>query len=395
MDEQTRAIIHHRVFGEDFNRAVFSGVEKGLEIQWQRVVIRPVLIRGERYWQFAYFDEKKDVTKNYLRLEAGEKLDQLLNLPFRNVTIEAGDRRLEVRLSKKGKMLKRESRNAEARAPDLEHDHRKIKLLTPENAGAFLQAVEITTFDGRVRSEMQSKLRQINEFVRLVDETDVFERWPEGTPVRAVDLGCGKGYLTFALYHYLTVIRGLETELTGVDLKSDLLAKLEERRLALGWAGLRFVAGTIQDYVPEQAPEIVVALHACDTASDDALAKGLRWGSRLIVTAPCCQHYLQAQMAELDLPEAFEALMRHGILFERMGDLITDSLRAAYLRALGYRTEVIQFTPLEHTAKNLMIRAVKTGNPSDRKALDEYRVLKEYWGVTPYLEALIPIVDNV
>lgn len=391
MDSQTHVTIRSIVFGENFNRAIFSGVEKGAAIAWQRIVIRPVLIRGERYWQFSHFDEKKDITKNYLRLEAGQALDDLLEMPFRNVTVEAGERRLEIRITKKGKALQHESRIEGAAPPNLEHDRAKEKLLTPENALPMLQAVEIATADGRVRAEMQSKLRQINEFVRLVDETGVFNRWPEDTLLRAVDLGCGKGYLTFALYHYLAQMRGLQAELIGVDLKSDLLVKLEERRLALGWEGLRFVAGTIQDYQPGQAPQVVVALHACDTATDDALAKGLRWGSRLIVTAPCCQHYLQAQMADLLLPEAFAALTRHGILFERIGDLVTDALRAAYLRAWGYRTEVIQFTPLEHTAKNLMIRAVKTGKVPDRGAITEYWGLRNYWGVKPRLEMLAPL----
>jgi len=134
----------------------------------------------------------------------------------------------------------------------------------------------------------------------------------------------------------------------------------------------------------------VVALHACDTATDDALAQGLQWGSRLIVTAPCCQHYLQAQLAQHDTPAPFDALMRHGILFERMGDLLTDALRAAYLRVWGYRTEVIQFVSSEHSAKNLMIRAVKTAAAGDERTWQEYTALKSYWAVEPYLEKRFP-----
>jgi SAM-dependent methyltransferase len=239
---------------------------------------------------------------------------------------------------------------------------------------------------------MQAKLRQINEFVRLVDETGAFDAIEQ--PVRVVDFGSGKGYLTMALYFYLTEIRKLRAEVTGVDLKGEVLEKLNRRAEGLGWDGLRFVTGRIEDYRPETAPQVVVALHACDTATEDALAQGLAWGCKLIVTAPCCQHYLQAQLAERATPEPFGAVMRHGILFERMGDILTDSLRAAYLRVWGYRTEVIQFVSTEHTAKNLMIRAVKTHTGIDRRALEEYLALKAYWGVAPYLEGLAPLPDR-
>lgn len=372
MDDSYRQQAHQRILeDESFTRAVFSGPEKGAEIRWIRAAIRPVLLRGERHWQFAYFDQTRDITKNYLRLEAGRHLDELLEMPFRNLTIETTATRLEVRISKKGKPLVHETRlEAAGQLPDLSHDRIKDKWITAENptgnaAPPFLQVVEIMTADGRVRAEMQAKLRQINEFVRLVDETGVFDRWPAGLPVQVVDFGSGKGYLTFALYHYLTALKKLPAVMVGIDLKADVLEKLNRRSQSLGWDGLRFQVGKIEDYVPPQPPDVVVALHACDTATDDALAQGLRWGSRLIVTAPCCQHYLQAQLAQQDTPVSFSALMRYGILFERMGDLLTDALRAAYLRVWGYRTEVIQFVSSEHSAKNLMIRAVKTAASGD------------------------------
>ncbi len=374
---------------ETFVRATFSGPEKGAGLAWLRVTIRPLLLRGERHWQFSYFDEKKDIARNYLRLEAGQKLDELLALPFRNLTVEAGAARWEARRTKKGKLLLHTSRLTNAAPPDLAHDHAKPRLLAPDTAAPFLQAVGILTPDGRVRAEMQAKLRQINEFVRLVDETGAFEAAPASAPLRVVDFGCGRGYLTFALYHYLSFTLGREAEVVGVDLKADVLEALNRQAQALGWEGLRFQIGSIADYQPPAPPEVVVALHACDTATDDALAQAITWGCRLIVCAPCCQHELQAQMAGLPTPEAFAALARHGILFERLGDLLTDAARAALLRVMGYRAEVIQFVSTEHTAKNLMIRAVKTGPPGSRRAQAEYEALKAYWGFTPYLEKLL------
>ena len=172
--------------------------------------------------------------------------------------------------------------------------------------------------------------------------------------------------------------------MTGVDTKADLLAELGGTVRALGWDGLTFEAGTIADHEPHEPPDLVIALHACDTATDDALARAVAWGSRLVLAAPCCQHDLQAQLDRQGAPASAAPLLRHGIVRERLGDLLTDSLRAEILRAHGYRTDVIEFVSTEHTAKNLMIRAVRAGR-GDPAAADAARALAVEWGVTPAL----------
>lgn len=387
--------IQARIFSDGFIQARFSAPPKAdappLPQAWRRVLIRPVMLRGELHWQFSYFDAQKDITKNYLRLEAGQKLQEVLDYGFRSMMVETRSERLELQIAPNGKITRRATamKSPPQDEAALAHDRVKEKLIGPDNAAPFLQAVEIVTANGQVRAGMQAKLRQINEFVRLVDETGAFDALE--TPLRVVDFGSGKGYLTFALYFYLTQLRHMPADLTGVDLKAEVLNKLNQRAQRLGWDGLRFVTGSISDYRAEPPPQVVVALHACDTATDDALAKGLAWGSRLLVTAPCCQHHLQAQMAGLPTPAPFEAVSRHGILFERLGDILTDGLRAAYLRVWGYRTEVIQFVSAEHTSKNLMIRAVLTHPGIDQRARREYEALKAYWNVTPYLETLYPL----
>lgn len=387
MDSDYRQLVRERILeGGAFIRAVFSGEQKGASVPWMKVVVRPVELKGQVHWQFSYFDEKKDITKNHLD-EAASKVDELLALPFRNIFVESSAGNLQVNFTKKGKPLV--SRSKPSHAPtDLSHDRHKDRLLNEDNAAPFLKAVGILTQDGRIRADMQRKYKQVNEFLRLVDETASFSAWA-GSPIRIVDFGCGSGHLTFAMYYYLREVLGLDAHVTGVDLKSELMSQLQAKSETLGWERIKFQTGAIADYETDVPPDVVIALHACDTATDDALAKGIQWNSRVIVCAPCCQHQLQAQMAKVELPDSLASVFQDGIFFERMGDILTDTFRATILRIMGYRTDVTQFVPIEHTAKNLMIRAVKTSQAGNEKWVEQYRKLKSFWGVTPYLERLL------
>ena len=389
MAQDHKKLVRERILtNHSFVRAVFSGQQKGMSLAWVKVVVRPVEIKGERNLQFSYFDEKKDVTSNYLAAESTAPLDELLALPFRNIFVENTTGNLQVNISKKGKVLVNEVKAASPVIPDLSHDRQKSRLLTAENAEPFLKAVGIMTQDGKIRADMQRKFKQINEFLRLVDETDYFVHFRE-SPLHVVDSGCGNAYLTFAVYYYLHDILKLDAHVVGVDIKADLIERHQEKAKALGWSQLTFQTGRISDYRSEIVPDVVLALHACDTATDDALAQGIRWGSKLIVCAPCCQHELQQQMSQVPMPNALLPIFQHGILFERVGDILTDTFRASILRIMGYRTDVTQFVPLEDTAKNLMIRAVKTSPAGNARWIDEYRNLKKFWQVTPYLERLL------
>ena len=385
-----RQIVKERIFSSDaFIRAIFSGNQHGQDLKWIKVTIRPVQIKKERLLQFSYFDSQKDITKNFSGVEAIEKVDEIIHLNFKNIFVETKDNIVEVRLTKKGKALINEKRSMNsANNFDLAHDRKKQKMLSTPAAIPFLQTVGILTKDGKIKADMQRKFRQINEFLRLVDETDAFNEESQG-PVHVVDFGCGNAYLTFAIYFYLNEILGINAFVVGVDIKADLLEKHQEKARSLNWDHLNFKVGRIADYKPDFVPEIVIALHACDTATDDALAQGIRWGSKLIVAAPCCQHELQCQLSQSPTPDPFRSIAHYGILHERLGDILTDTLRAAILRNLGYHTEVIQFVSTEHTAKNLMIRAVKKDSPGNARSKEEYVQLKNYWHVIPYLESLL------
>ena len=382
--QQVRAKILAR---DSLVRAVFSGEQKGASLPWTKVVVRPVEIKGELHLQFSYFDEKKDITKNHLE-DAAAKVDELLALPFRNIFVESSAGNLQVNISKKGKALVSEPKSTATPVADLSHDHQKNRLLSAENAEPFLKAVGIMTSDDKIRADMQRKFKQINEFLRLVDETDSFQAL-SGQPVHVVDFGCGNAYLTFAIYYYLHDILKLDAHVTGVDIKADLIESHQQKTKSLGWSQLNFVVGQIADYKPEVIPNVVIALHACDTATDDALAQGIQWDSKLIVCAPCCQHELQEQMSHIPMPTSLLPVFHDGILFERMGDILTDTFRANILRIMGYRTDVTQFVPIEHTAKNLMIRSVKTSPAGNMRWVDEYKNLKSFWQVTPYLEKVL------
>jgi SAM-dependent methyltransferase len=390
MEHEYKDLIRERILDrETFVRATFSGGQKGSSMAWIKVVVRPVEIKGEINLQFSYFDEKKDTTQNYSFKQAASKVDELLALPFRNIFMESNAGNVQVNVSKKGRAIVNAFKPAAVPVPvNLAHNREKTRILSDENARPFLEAVGIMTKDGRIKADMQKKHKQINEFLRLLDETASFDAWG-GSPVNVVDFGCGSAHLTFAVYYYLRNILNLDARVTGVDVKADLIERHQKTAAAMGWDQLSFQVGYIADYQPETTPNVVLALHACDTATDDALVKGIQWESKVIVCAPCCQHELQEQLSNAPTPQQMLPVFHHGILFERMGDILTDTFRATILRIMGYRTDVTQFVPIEHTGKNLMIRSLKTTQPGDPRWVEEYRNLKSFWQVTPYLEQLL------
>ncbi|MCU0496145.1 MAG: SAM-dependent methyltransferase [Anaerolineae bacterium] len=371
-------------------RATFSGVQHKQSMTWVKLVIRPVLIKQVRHWQFSWFDARQNFVKNYGRDQVATALDDAFALPFANVHIQTTEETLQLRISKKGKPLLSRHAQAESIQPDLNHDRQKQTLINLQDSAPYLQAVGIMTQDGKIRADMRSKYTQIREFLRLLDESGAFADGQD-RPLAVVDAGCGNAYLTFAMYHYLRYERGWNVEMIGIDHNQRLIANHADKVTALGWDQLRFEACRIEDYSPEPPPEVVIALHACDTATDDAIALGIRAQSRVIVVAPCCHHHLQAQLNAGDHPAPFDEVLRYGLMLQRTGDILTDSFRALLLRIAGYRVEMVEFVGTEHTPKNLMLRAIKTHKAGDARLIEEYEQLKAFWRVTPYLETLIKV----
>jgi SAM-dependent methyltransferase len=372
--------------GDRFVSATLSGALADTSPPAQKVTVRPVELREGHRVQFSSFDGRRTTVVNIEPHEARAHFGELLAGGFANAYVRTLDGDLQLTHSRRGRpMLVRH--RASASQVDTAHDRPRARLVSDD--APFLRAFGITDDRGRVKPAMRAKHRQVARFVEIL--AAALDAVPEppaaGARFVAVDLGCGAGVLTAATYHYLTEVRGLDVSMTGVDTNAELLAKVGGVARALGWDGLTFTTGSIADHEPVHAPDLVIALHACDTATDDALARAVGWGAQLVLAAPCCQHDLQAQLDRRGAPEAAAPLLRHGIVRERLGDLLTDALRAEIMRGHGYRTDVIEFVSTEHTGKNLMIRAVRggTGTGAAHEAGAAAAALAGAWGVEPAL----------
>jgi SAM-dependent methyltransferase len=372
-------------------RAVGSGRRRGAEPPpYRRVELRYVDLKSGRHLQVTEYDERQAHIRN---APAGPEADgvvkQLLDAPYGSWHVETTTETLRLRYTKKGKALLH--RGTESREQDTGHDRHKDRLLDP--AAPFLTVLGISDRHGRVKPSRQSKYRQVEEFCKIlapaVDDAISAGRIPGDRSLHVVDLGCGNAYLTLAAYHLLTE-RGHDVRLTGIDHSAK--ARVRNTRITeeLGWSEhVTFVDATIADAEPATPPDVVLALHACDTATDDALARAVGWQAPLVLAAPCCHHDLQRQLKAADPPSPYALMTRYGIVRERFADVLTDALRASVLRQLGYRVEVMQFVDSAHTPRNLMLRATRTGAPADDTAREEYDALTTEWQVRPRLAELV------
>ncbi|MER7167620.1 SAM-dependent methyltransferase [Micromonospora sp. NPDC000207] len=356
-------------------RAVAAGRRRGQRPSVVRAELRPVTLKAGTRLQIATSDGDRPFTRNVTPgAEADAAVDALLAEPFGNWHVETVDATVQLRVTKSGEAQVHRARTARTPVEPGGHDRVKEYLLDPGDP-IFAEI-----------GGSAAKRRQVDAFLRALAAT-----LPDDLtgPLRVVDLGCGNAYLTFAAYRYLSR-RGLDVHLVGVDVRPDQRRRNTDLAGRLGWADrVTFVAGTIADAVVDPAPDLVLALHACDTATDEALARSLRWGARWVLAAPCCHHDLAAQLRTRPAPGAYDLLTRQGILRERFADVLTDALRAALLRLHGYRAEVVEFVDSQHTPRNLLIRARRTGAEGTPAQRAEYRDLVDQWGVTPRLETLL------
>lgn len=369
---------------EKFARLTLQGKVRGEAVPWRKIVVRPVVIKGQRHLQVSWFTATQDITKNFRGAEAAAQVDEILAVPWSSVRVEGVDEEINVQVTKKGKPIINRSRPSKQQAPELAHNRTKALPLPADKPDQLLQTLDIMDAQGKVRPHMQGKFGQINEFLKLLDHAGELERI-DHSPLQILDCGSGSAYLTFAVYHYLNHIRGIPASLIGIDVNEHVVRKSMHRSAELGYDALCFQRSSIVEYQPEVQPDIVLALHACDTATDEAIMQGIRSDASMVVCVPCCHHDLQEQLKS----ELFKPVLRHGILQQRLGDILTDALRALVLRIMGYRTDVIEFVSSEHTAKNLMIRAVKATAPGDKQFVREYLEMKTFWQVTPHLEQLL------
>lgn len=383
-----KALVRRLALDEDaFIQLTLKGkIRGGAQSPWRMITVRPVQLKTGRHLQFSYFDARQDITRNYAGDEAVRQLDEALAIPFSVIVARTTHQDVTVQISKKGKALIHSAAPRSTAAPDLAHDASKALPIPAGQPDAYLHATGIMNSAGQIRPGKSAKFHQINEFLKLLEHTGELDNL-SARPLRVVDFGCGAAYLTLGTYHYLNHIRGIPALVDGVDNNPQLIARNTRAAHDLGYEGAHFYESAISDYAVSAPPDIVLALHACDTATDDALAQAIRHQARLVLAAPCCHHHLHQQLQPVD---PFRPVLRHGIMKKRLGDLLTDSLRALILRISGYKTDVIEFVASEHTDRNLMIRAARR---DDRQVVEdfarEYLALKAFWGVTPYLETLL------
>lgn len=344
-------------FNIDFVSAVLSNPrEKDGTV---KVKIRPVMKQDRLLFQC---EEYRNNQAFHLNLEAEATSEYVENQMkvFKQMQKETRQFRYQVLVSKKGKMtIQKRLQTAEVKEVNYSHNRAKHYILEEGKTVPFLRDLGVMTKTGEIVRTKFDKFRQINRFLEFIE--DILPQLPKDREVTILDFGCGKSYLTFAMYYYLHELNGYDIRIIGLDLKTDVIEACNQLAKKYGYRKLKFLEGNIADYTGSDEVDMVVTLHACDTATDFALAKAVGWKAKVILSVPCCQHELNGQMAN----EVLAPLFSYGLIKERMAALVTDSLRAEYLKREGYDTQILEFIDMEHTPKNILIRAVYTGKRGD------------------------------
>lgn len=345
----------------------------------KRVKLKPIELRGTYHVQLEYQYERILKHEN-IELHLIEETLATLFESFRQFQGEFETESVQVQLSKKNKVLYKSQQNATAKKADLSHNRKKNYLLDPEKPYPFLIRLGVQTAEGKVKKQKYDKFKQINRFIEFIH--DSLDYLPKDRTIRILDFGSGKSYLTFALYHYLKVEQGLDIRVTGLDLKKEVIEECAQIAQDLQYDSLEFLVGDINDYNDESSVDMVVTLHACDVATDMALSRAVKWGAKVILSVPCCQHELnnQIQSSPLDI------MLQHGLIKERFSALATDSIRAELLNLVGYDAQLMEFIDMSHTPKNILIRAYFTGKKPTEAQRARYDAFTTFLNATPFLE---------
>ncbi|MEO4054969.1 SAM-dependent methyltransferase [Solibacillus sp. CAU 1738] len=345
----------------------------------KRIKLKPIQLKGVYTIQIEYQYERILKHEN-VKLDAFAHHFDLLLEQFRQIHAQFTDQSIQIQLSKKNKVLWKSDKTQQQKQVNLSHNRKKQYLLDDATAYPFLIRLGVQTEDGKVKKQKYDKFKQINRFVEFID--DSLAHLPEDRQIRILDFGSGKSYLTFALYHYLKIEKGLDIRVTGLDLKKEVIEECNRIAQDLQYDDLQFLVGDINDYNEETSVDMVVTLHACDVATDMALARAVKWGAKVILSVPCCQHELNRQ---LNAPE-LDIMTQHGLIRERFAALATDSIRAQLLTLVGYETQILEFIDMENTPKNILIRAYFTGKKATQEERIKYDSFIALLNVNPFLQ---------
>lgn len=349
----------------------------------QKIKIRPVLLKDELNFQITEYKEKQVFHENLKKEDASEYIANQMENFFGQMVLESSTKTVNMLVSKKGTVtIKQKAQKNEMKPKELSHNRKKRYILEEGTMVPFLVDLGVQTKEGKIVNSRYDKFRQINRFLEFIQ--DIVENLPKGREITIVDFGCGKSYLTFAMYHYLKIMKGFDIRVIGLDLKEDVIAYCNELKDKYGYEKISFTTGDIASYTGVDAVDMVVTLHACDTATDYALEKAVKWGASVILSVPCCQHELNYQMKN----EELSVVLKYGLLKERIAALVTDGLRAEMLEQCGYDTQVLEFIDMEHTPKNILIRAVKK-NTDVKANFEKYNKCCKALEVDPMLGRLL------
>ena len=346
----------------------------------KKVKVRPIVKRDSLMFQCEAFKNNQVFHENYDQTEAANALYAYMQ-EFRQMQLETKQFRYTVLVSKKGKVtVQRKQQSGCVKEVDLAHNRSKKYILQEGVQVPFLQDLGVMTSEGKIVKTKFDKFRQINRFLEFIE--DILPQLDKDKEVTILDFGCGKSYLTFAMYYYLHELKKYDVRIIGLDLKTEVIRHCNELAVKYGYEKLKFLEGNIADYTGVDEVDMVVTLHACDTATDFALDKAVGWNAKVILSVPCCQHELNQQIQS----DVLAPILKYGLIKERMAALITDALRAEYLENCGYDAQILEFIDMEHTPKNILIRAVKAKKKDNKEKI---RVCEEFLQVTPTLGKLL------
>ena len=346
-----------------------------------KVKVRPILKKDVLLFQCEEHKNNQAFHRNYETAEAVAILTKHMEL-FKQMQLETKQFKATVLVSKKGKVtIQKKQQTGCVKEVDLSHNRSKKYILQEGMKVPFLQDLGVMTSEGKIVRTKFDKFRQINRFLEFVE--DILPQLDKNKEITILDFGCGKSYLTFAMYYYLHELKNYDVRIIGLDLKTDVIRHCNELSEKYGYEKLRFLEGNIADYTGVDEVDMVVTLHACDTATDFALDKAVGWNAKVILSVPCCQHELNGQMQN----ELLAPLFKYGLIKERMAALITDAMRAEYLESQGYEAQILEFIDMEHTPKNILIRAVKTGKMKNNQ--ESIRACEEFFHIKPTLGKLL------
>ena len=347
----------------------------------QKVKVRPILKKDTLLFQCEEHKNNQVFHNNYEADQAAIVLSEYMG-QFKQMQLETKQYRYTVLVSKKGKVTIQKKQQAGCvKEVDLSHNRSKKYILQEGTLVPFLQDLGVMTSEGKIVRTKFDKFRQINRFLEFIE--DILPQLDKNKEVTILDFGCGKSYLTFAMYYYLHEMKKYDVRIIGLDLKTDVIRHCNELSEKYGYEKLKFLEGNIADYTGVDEVDMVVTLHACDTATDFALDKAVDWNAKVILSVPCCQHELNGQIKN----DILAPIFKYGLIKERMAALITDAMRAEYLESKGYDVQILEFIDMEHTPKNILIRAVKTGKKKNNE--ESIRACEEFFHVNPTLGKLL------